>query len=186
VTTLQTDEELALGVQQGSREDFTMIMDRHYSPLLGYLYRMCGGTRTLAEDMVQETFLRLLRGIRLYQPTRPFKPWLYAIATNIARNHYALADTRHTSNLVKEADYFSDDESTEETVISGQAAEAVLGALGQLPPHQREVVVLFYYQELSQKEIADTLHIPVGTVKSRLSLGLRRLRELMEQMGEVS
>ena len=181
---MHTDEELARDIQRGSMEAFTLLVDRYYSPLFGYLYRMCGGVRALSEDMVQETFLKLLRGISLYQPSRPFKPYLYAIAANIARNHHQRADTRLTQSITDTADddYYDEHPSAEESVIADEAAKQVLWALAQLPDHQREVVVLFYYQELSQKDIAEALHIPVGTVKSRLSLGLRRLRDLIATM----
>jgi RNA polymerase sigma-70 factor, ECF subfamily len=180
----RTDEALALGVQQGSMEDLSMLIERHYSPLLGFLYRM--GLMTLAEDMAQETFLRVLKGISFYQPSRPFKPWLYSIALNLVRNYQKRADTQRGSETLDEEvqEVSSLDaqviETPEINLLNSEAAQTVLDALAQLPDHQRSVVVLFYYQELSQKEIAETLRIPVGTVKSRLSLGLRRLRELIE------
>src|SRR3954447_15949399 len=93
-----SDEDLARQLQQGDRGALTALVERHYDSLLGYLYRMTRGDRSLAQDLVQETFLRALRGIGGYQYPRPFKPWLYAIATNLARNHYTSADTRRTDN----------------------------------------------------------------------------------------
>ena len=137
----------------------------------------------MAEDMTQETFLRVLRGIGLYQYPRPFKPWLYSIATNIARNHYRRAETRYAEAMDEAgAEGFADMALLpEETTLLNDEAHAVLKALAELPAHQREVVVLFYYQELSQQDIAESLHIPLGTVKSRLSLGLRRLREIVNR-----
>ena len=75
------------------------LVDRHYDALIGYLYRLLYGDRALAEDMAQETFLRVLRGIKQYSYPRPFKAWLYAIATNLARDHYSRADTRRVSAL---------------------------------------------------------------------------------------
>ena len=177
-----TDEAIALRVQQGRTDELMTLMDRHYSPLLGYLYRLTGGDRPLAEDLAQETFLRVLRGIGGYQAARPFKPWLYAIATNAARNHYNLADTRYTTDAPDDdAEQIDlDAPQPEAAAQSSDDARVVLAALKRLPDHQRIVVILFYYQELSQAEISETLGIPVGTVKSRLSLGVRRLREILE------
>jgi RNA polymerase sigma-70 factor, ECF subfamily len=183
VVTQSSDEQLALGVQQGNKDDLTVLVERHYSRLLGYLYRLCGGNEPMAEDMTQETFLRVMRGISLYQFPRPFKPWLYSIATNIARNHYSRAETRYADEMDEDgAESFADAALLpEERTLLNDEARNVLKALAELPPHQREVVVLFYYQELSQHDIAESLHIPLGTVKSRLSLGLRRLRDIVNR-----
>lgn len=181
-----TDEQLALRLQSGDRTALNGLVERHYDPLMGYLYRMVGGDRALAEDLAQETFLRVLRSIAQYRRDLRFKPWLYAIATNLARNHYNRADTRYTHS---DADAPSDIELAEldtDTLDAGLLAldevRQVLTALASLPDHQREVVALYYYQSLSLQEIADTLSIPLGTVKSRLSLAVRRLREMMKEM----
>jgi RNA polymerase sigma-70 factor (ECF subfamily) len=179
---LATDEDLALGIQRGQTGDLVTLVERHYSILMGYLYRMTGGNRMLSEDMAQETFLRVLKGIGGYQYPRPFKPWLYAIAANLTRNFFKQADTRHTISAEDEAygETHNDLDSPEGSLLASDEAQQVVGALKLLPTHQREVVILRYYQELSLGEIAEILDIPVGTVKSRLSLGLRRLREAME------
>src|SRR5512147_3215993 len=94
-----TDEQLARRVQRGHISDLTLLVERHHSPLLGFLYRLTGGDRALAEDLTQESFLRALRSIQQYQPSRRFKPWLYAIAVNVARDHFKRADTRYAVTL---------------------------------------------------------------------------------------
>lgn len=176
-----TDETLALGVQQGQAEAMQMLVERYYAALLAYAYRLCMGQQQLAEDLTQETFLRVLRGIGSYHYPHPFKPWIYTIATNVARNHFNKADTRYTASTDENFDAADESEQPEETILREDAAQTVLYALQRLPNHQREVLVLFYYQELSQQEIAATLNIPLGTVKSRLSIGLRRLRDTIER-----
>lgn len=173
--TDQTDEQLARRVQRGDTSDLAVLVQRHHGPLLGFLYRLTGGDRSLAEDLTQEAFLRVLRSIRQYQSARPFKPWLYAIAVNVARDHFKRADTRYAVALTDEeftalADPIELDESITD---DGQRVAAAIHAL---PVHQRETLILRYYQDLSLAEIAETLAIPIGTVKSRLSLGLRQLR----------
>jgi RNA polymerase sigma factor (sigma-70 family) len=176
---MQSDESLAYAVQQGNEAAMNNLVERYYNPLLRYLYRMAGGQQALAEDMTQETFLRMMRGIASYQSARPFKAWLYTIATNIARNYYQAADTKHTENSPEEADYQADEPLPEMALMQSQDASIVFNALMMLPEQQRSVVVLFYYEDLPQKEIAEILSIPVGTVKSRLSNGLRKLREIL-------
>src|SRR5579871_6950012 len=80
-------------VMQGERAALAALVERYHAPLLGYLYRLCNGNQPLAEDLTQECFLALLRADR-YAPERPFKPWLYAIATNLARDHFRSAAVR--------------------------------------------------------------------------------------------
>jgi RNA polymerase sigma-70 factor (ECF subfamily) len=181
---METDERLAQQLQQGDRAALTALVERHYDPLLGYLYRLTRGDRSLAQDLAQETFLRALRGIGGYSYPRPFKPWLYAIATNLARNHYASADTRRTENAVEDQEYGADD-APDAALLERDEAQSVIAALDMLPDHQREVIVLYFYQSLSLQAIADTLAIPLGTVKSRLSIGVSRLREWMEVQNDV-
>lgn len=176
---MQTDEALAAAVQKGDEAALNSLIERYYSPLLGYLFRMAGGQQALAEDMVQESFLRMMRGILSFNPQRNFKAWLYTIATNIARNHYRKADNRLTENVEEDADFATTDSLPEITLIHEQESAKVLNCLMQVPEHQRSVIVLFYYEDLSQKEIAEILAIPVGTVKSRLSKGLGRLKTLL-------
>ena len=179
---MRSDEDLALGLQRGSKDDLTTLVERHHSPLLGYLYRMSGGDRALAEDLAQETFLRVLKSIGQYRHPRPFKAWLYAIATNIARDHYKRADVRRTTALT-ESDASGVDPigAWEDDLLAGEQSRRVIEAVQRLPDHQREAIVLRYVQMLSLADIAEALDVPIGTVKSRLSLGLKRLREVMER-----
>lgn len=180
---MPSEEEIALLVQKGDHNALAILVERHHSPLLGFLYRMTGGDRVLAEDMAQESFLRVIRSIGSYQYPRPFKPWLYAIATNIARDYYKRVDYRITvgfSDQAVESPLDSRDQ-PEARLLEKDEERHIAAALAGLPEHQREAVVLRYYQELSLAEIADALSIPVGTVKSRLSLGLSRLKTLLEK-----
>jgi RNA polymerase sigma-70 factor, ECF subfamily len=172
---IPADEYLARRVQRGHTADLAVLVERHHNPLLGFLYRLTGGDRALAEDLTQEAFLRALRSIQQYQPARPFKPWLYAIAVNVVRDHFKRAEVRYAVTLADDdllalPDPIGLEESIE---LDGPRIAAAIVAL---PVHQREAVILRYYQDLSLAEIAAALDIPIGTVKSRLSLGLRQLR----------
>jgi len=179
--TLTTDETLALGLQQGRTEDMATLVERHYDALVGYLYRLGGGERELAADLAQETFLQALKKAHQYQYPRPFKPWLYAIATNLARNHLKRAETRLTRPIGDRPLAGTPADTPEEAIVAADEAHRAAALLAMLPAGQHEVIVLRYYQELDLAEIAAVLNIPIGTVKSRLSLGLRRLRTLLEQ-----
>jgi RNA polymerase sigma-70 factor, ECF subfamily len=89
----RSDEQLMAAVQTGDQVAFAVLVTRHHAPLLGYLYRLAGGDRQLAEDLVQETLLHVLKQ-HTYQAHRPFKPWLYMIATNLARDYFKSAAVR--------------------------------------------------------------------------------------------
>ena len=170
-----TDEQLARRMQRGHTSDLALLVERHHGPLLGFLYRLTGGDRSLAEDLTQETFLRALRSIQQYQTSRPFKPWLYAIAVNVTRDYFKRAETRHAVILTDdELLALPDPFELEETIeVDGPRLASAIGAL---PVQQREAIILRYYQDLSLAEMAAVLSVPIGTVKSRLSLGLRQLR----------
>jgi RNA polymerase sigma-70 factor (ECF subfamily) len=179
---LSSDEKLALAIQHGDADALRGLVERHHSPLLGYLYRLTNGNRPLADDLAQETFIRVLNGIASYKYPHPVKPWLYAIATNLARDHFKSAAVRRTTTLDAEIELQADDNGyLEANLLDAGEAQAVGQALQLLPDHQREVMILRFYQELSLAEIAAALDISIGTVKSRLCLGLRRLRERLER-----
>lgn len=166
-----TGDHLALGT----------LVTRHHRALFAYLYRVTGGDRPLAEDLVQETLLRVVRQ-RTYQRGRPFRPWLYAIATNLTRDHFASATSRHASPGAAESllrRLPDGRRSPEEWALTRELGDEVRAALDGLGDEYRVVLLLRYYQEFSLQEIADTLQIPLGTVKSRLSVGGRRLRRAL-------
>lgn len=172
---------LARRLQTGDRTVIDEIVRRYYDALFGYLLRLTGGRRALADDLLQETWIRMMRGIAQYQYPRPFKSWLYAIATNQMRNHYASAEMRHTDTVddaILELPF--DDHAIDSDLIADEDARQVARALAALPDFQREVIVLVYYSDFSLQDAADSLAIPLGTVKSRLSNGIARLRSMMK------
>ena len=178
----RSDEQLMAAVMAGDQVACAVLVTRHHGPLLGYLYRLGGGDRQLAEDLVQETFVHVLRQ-HTYQVARPFKPWLYMIATNLARDYFKSAAVRqHWRSGDTEEALLSLCDSAASPVERARAAEQgseVRAALAQLREDYRVVVVLRFYQGFSLSEIAEALDIPLGTVKSRLSAGVDRLRTVL-------
>lgn len=169
----------------GDQAALTALVSRHHAPLLGYLYRVVGGDRPLAEDLVQETLLRLVRQ-RTYQSGRPFRPWLYTIATNLARDYFKSAAVRQSlrgGNQEQALLHLRDPKaSPEERALAADESGEVRRALAHLGEEYRVVVLLRFYQGFSLKEIAETLRIPVGTVKSRLSVSVHRLRGMLASL----
>ncbi len=177
-----SDEQLMTAVMAGDQVALAALVSRHHAPLLGYLYRLVGGDRPLAEDLVQETLLHVLR-----QPTfrsdRPFKPWLYAIATNLARDYFKSAAVRHRWREGDEEEallqLYDSAPGPEERALAAEQGSEVRAALALLGEEYRVVLLLRFYQGFSLQEIAETLQIPLGTVKSRLSVGVHRLRSVL-------
>ncbi len=176
-----SDEILVRGVQRGNQSYLTILVERYHAPLLRFLLRMCHGNRPLAEDLVQETFLRLLRSINQYNYPRPFRPWLYTIAHNLLRDHFKRADTQRADTFPDEQLdlWMRNDPELVTAVISQETTLHLLTCFDQLPIHQKETILLRYVEDLSLQEISNVLNIPIGTVKSRLSLGLKQLKEKM-------
>lgn len=184
-----SDEELLGRFQRGETEVFGPLVKRYERELFGYLRRYLGED-ALAEDVFQNTFLRLYEKIDKYQPGRPVRPWIYAIATHQAIDALRRAGRQPTISL--------DQNNHHETVDDPGALAGLLAAKGpepleqidlrerqllvrrsidKLPDHLKLVVLLSYFQGLKYKEIAEVLEVPVGTVKSRLHFALRRLHE---------
>jgi RNA polymerase sigma-70 factor (ECF subfamily) len=183
-----SDEQLMAAVMQGDRSALAVLVSRHHAPLLGYLYRLVGGDRELAEDLVQETLLHVLRQ-RSYAYGHPFKPWLYTIATNLARDYVRSAHVRHRGRSEGEKEpallrLYAREPGPEERALAAEQGSEVRAALAELGEEYRIVLLLRFYQEFSLSEIAETLQIPLGTVKSRLSVGVHRLRALLAAVRE--
>jgi RNA polymerase sigma-70 factor (ECF subfamily) len=176
-----TDEELMDAVTRGDSSALRPLVERHHAPLLAFLYRMVAGDRHLAEDLVQETFLRLIRQ-RTYSRGRPFKPWLYAIATNLARDQFRSRPSS-ANTAIEMLDVEDPRPGPERRALESEARRVVMRALGELPHEYRATILLRFFQDLSLNDIAQALDVPLGTVKSRLSVGTRKLRDLLEHAG---
>ena len=134
-----------------------------------------------AEDIAQETFLRAWNHLKRFDPTRPLRPWLLSIASNLASNRrrsagrYLAALTRAFRNEP------SSSSSTEERSAKHMEAHDLWKAVQTLSVPDQQIIYLRYFLELSVAETAQALNVPEGTVKSRLSRTLERLRGIIQQ-----
>ena len=139
------------------------------------VYRMCGDVN-LAEDAAQEAFIRAWQRLSTYRPRSPFRNWVYRIATNAAVD--ALRRERETVDI-DALSLPTPYEGPETALVGEERDERVRQAVLALPPASRAVLVLREYEDLSYREIANTLGIPIGTVMSRLNYARNRLREAL-------
>jgi len=180
-----SDEDLMMSAMRGDRVAISDLVERHYGPLFGYLFRLIDGDRPAAEDLLQDTFLRLLEP-RTYIPGRPVKPWLYAIATNLVRDRHRRRARRGINVGLESLDAPAQEGDPADRALVADEEQRVRAAIRCLAQEHQEAIVLRYYQGLSLAEIAAVLDIPVGTVKSRLSNGTRRLGVLLTSSWEDS
>ncbi|MDU2064265.1 MAG: RNA polymerase sigma factor [Sporomusaceae bacterium] len=174
-----SDEILVQKIRNGDEAAFEALVSRYHGPIHSYVVRMgCDFHR--AQDLVQDVFLKVFRNLDTYETQRLFRPWIYTIASNTFKDYLKKAYVRHDSVLFDEAESIPDYEPELEDLVAAQEDKQIVEqALDFLAPMHREVLVLRYYQELKLSEIAQMMNIPQGTVKSRLSTALHRVRDLL-------
>ena len=169
-----SDVELMARTSAGDADAFAALIRRHQHALVNFFRRM-GALHDEAEDLVQDTFLRVYAYRKRYRPVGKFTNFLYVLG------RHAWADLMRKASRTPRAD----DSALGRASVASQTPGAdarmdVQAALAQLSEKLRMVVVLNVYQGLKYREIAEVLEIPLGTVKSRMHLALRQLRELFD------
>ncbi len=182
-----TDEELIERFQQGDIHAFEQIVKRYKDPLLNFIYRFVGNQEQ-AEDLLQETFLRVYRNRHAYRRVAKFSTWIYTIAGNLARTELRKRKRRRLLSISdlgveEDKDYeVSDDEfNPEQHVDSLLHDEVIQREINKLSPKFREVIILRDIQEFSYEEISKILRIPIGTVKSRVNRARLRLQSQLKK-----
>jgi RNA polymerase sigma-70 factor, ECF subfamily len=138
---------------------------------------MCGPAD--APDVAQEAFVKAWRALGRFRAGAPFRPWLLAIVANEARNARRAAG-RRAALAARTTDTVDTTTSTEDLALTAADRDHLLRALEQLAPIDRDVISCRYLADLSERETAGVLGCRPGTVKSRLSRALERLRELLD------
>jgi RNA polymerase sigma-70 factor (ECF subfamily) len=177
-----TDEQLVEAFQNGDAAAFDTLLGRWDLKIRGAIYRLVGPHEDV-RDLCQETFLKAYRGLGGFKKEARFSSWLYQIAVNVCRDRQRRRRGRTLVSL-------DELEANEARVPSASAlvegrdlSRLVAAAVEALPADQREVIVLKEYQGLTFLEIADTLDLPISTVKTRLYRGLGQLRQRLERQG---
>jgi RNA polymerase sigma-70 factor (ECF subfamily) len=177
------DEKLLLDYAAGDAASFELLVRRHAGELYQFATRFTGSS-ALAEDVVQETLLKVHQSARSFNPVRRFRPWLYTIAANSARDVLrrqgrkrevpldALVDDR-AENSERFNELFSTKSDAPFDVLSvAERRRWVRRIVAEMPERLREILILAYYHQFPYKDIGEILDIPIGTVKSRLHLAI--------------
>ena len=177
-----TDETLIGRFQQGDVQAFDVLVKRYKDQLLNYVFRFVGN-RSDAEDIVQETFLRVYKNKHYYKEIAKFSTWVYTIAGNLAKTELRRRKRRKifsVSNFVNdERDFDIPDmnRNPEKEVDGSMKDDIIQKTIEKLPPKFKEVILLRDVQGFAYEEISQILNIPLGTVKSRVNRGRLKLQE---------
>ncbi len=180
-----TDAQLIQRFAEGDQQAFQELVSRYKNSLYAFLKRFLN-RMDLVEDVFQETFLQVYTSRESFDLSRPFRPWLFTIAANKAkdslRKQQRNAAVPIGTMASEEESSFSDvlnsltgDETKPyENIEKGEQAQMVREVVGNMPEQGREILILAYFNKFSYKQMADILSIPIGTVKSRLHTAVAR------------
>jgi RNA polymerase sigma factor (sigma-70 family) len=179
-----TDEALMRAVREGNLSQLAILFDRYHLVLFEFLSRMTG-SRYVAEDLVQEVFLRILKYRGSYRDDFLFQTWIYRIARNARADYFAKRD--RGLPLTEEALQSPDHRPGPEGETDQERNSVLLRmALLQLREDRRELIILARYQEMKHEAIAELLGIDAGAVKVRIHRALKELRDKFLQLVEKS
>jgi RNA polymerase sigma-70 factor, ECF subfamily len=194
----ESDEGLMLRYQKGDVRAFEVLLARHRKPIFNFVLRYVGEP-ALAEDLLQEVFLRVIKSADAYERQAKFTTWLYTIARNLCvdnarrgkhRRAYSL-DTPMDHDDGKDGgtllDVVSDNgPATDRKVIGKELHGKLHAAIAKLPDEQREIFLMREFLDMPFKEIADVVGCPENTVKSRMRYALEKLREDLEEYADLA
>jgi RNA polymerase sigma-70 factor, ECF subfamily len=180
----ESDDTLARRASDGQIECFETLVSRHRARVYGICYRMAGNPED-AEDWAQECFVRVYQQLRHYNTSLPFVPWLVRVSSNTCLNCMGTRTRRRTLTPVGLSDELI------HTLPSGETSSPLRivmerdeqsrrdAAIQELPPLLRQALVLRHQEELSLKEIAETLGVPLQTASTRVRRALLQVREYL-------
>lgn len=180
---LSTDEALAREVQNGNAEAFTTLFNRYEEKMLRYGRRFLYTYEDL-EDAVQEVFIKTYQNIKSFNTNKKFSTWVYRIAHNTfinvikkkGREQVSFFDFDTLVNLP-----IKDDSTLESRLVQKEDSKELMTAIKKMPIKYQEPLILFYFEELEYKEIADVLEIPISTVGVRIARGRSMIKKMINE-----
>jgi RNA polymerase sigma-70 factor (ECF subfamily) len=188
LAALDFDAELMLRVKEGDGASFGVLLEKHRSSVVHFLYRMIQN-HAVAEELAQEVFLRVYRSRSTYEPTAKFTTWLFRIATHLALN--ALRDGKNERSQERLDDDSSDmparqvsdrRPSVEQSMVYQAKLDEIRRAIAALPEKQRAAVLMHKYEEMEYSQIAKVLACSESAVKSLLFRAYETLRARLAHM----
>jgi RNA polymerase sigma-70 factor (ECF subfamily) len=178
-----TDEEIALRVIRGDAEAFGFLMERYEAKLTRYGRRFLSDRDDVA-GIVQDVFVRAYQNLQSFDLTQRFSPWIYRIAHNALVSELRGKGSR--PSLLPDFDTLLAHVPSEEEVGSDtdrrEMQKLIERGLSELAPKHREALILYYLEDLSYKEMADVLQVPIGTIAIRLSRAKKALKTVYDRL----
>ncbi len=193
----EADEALMVRYQQGEVRAFEILLTRHRRPVFNFILRFVR-SREVAEDLMQETFLRVVKGAENYKRQAKFTTWLYTIARNLCVDHSRRMKHRKAQSLDAPLSKSADDSGTlldvvagnelqsDRKAVSSQLADKMKEAIDRLSDDQREVFLMREFLDMPFKQIAEVVGVPENTVKSRMRYALEKLRLELEEYADLA
>jgi len=182
-----SDQNLVQAYIKGDHSAIEVLINRHRSKVYTYIL-LTIKNQQLAEDLFQETFIKVIQSLRSgkYKDNGKFLSWVIRIAHNLVIDHFRKEKQMNAiSNDDSEVDLFNSkklsDSNIEELIIDGQIKSEIRNLINELPDDQREVVLLRHYGGLSFKEIADQTDVSINTALGRMRYALINLRKLIQE-----
>jgi len=182
-----TDEELIARFQEGDEQAYTELVNRYRDKLMTFVYRFVNDMEQ-AEDIIQDTMLKLYTHKHYYRNIAKFSTWIYTIAGNLAKTELRKRKSRKVTNISQMGPEDRDYElpsvapETDEVVQSEYIEKKIQAAIQNLPLHFRTVTILRDIQELSYEEISKIVEVPLGTVKSRINRARLQLQKELKDL----
>ncbi len=180
-TTSGEDSALMRRVQTGDEPALGALMQRWERPVKAVIGRLVLNARE-ADDLAQETFVRVWQQREKFNPAAEFRPWIFAIAVNLARNRLRWWRSRPEVSLDEWTDWGSQTATAATAAERAEQADAVRAAIAALPVDLREAIVLFEYEQLSHAEIAAVVGATRKAVENRIHRARKRLRHSLADM----
>jgi RNA polymerase sigma-70 factor (ECF subfamily) len=181
-----SDYELVRRFVEGNEYSIEVLINRHKSKVYTYIL-MLVKNQALAEDIFQETFLKVVRSLRdnRYKDDGRFVGWVMRIAHNLVIDHFRRQkNMRYVTSNNENSDIFSylklSDSNIEDKYVSDQTRKKVRELINHLPDEQKEVVIMRHYMDLSFKEIAEITNVSINTALGRMSYALINMRKMIE------
>ena len=164
-----TNEELITAIKNGNQSAFSELYERFNQRLYYYFFRMLGNDKEVANDFLQDIFLKIINKPELFKPGYKFTSWIFTVAHNMCKNEYRHREVRKIISNDENPDQFvTDENSYEETLKKEQLITQLFTEIEYMAEDQRAILLLKYKENFSLKEISEILELPLGTIKSRL------------------